>query len=100
MSINTPNDYTGILEGKNVIYVLMESIDSWLVTEEVMPTLTRLQKEGLNFTNRYASTFGGGQTINTEFAMNTGLYSVSNSKAIYNYDKNLYPFSLANTLKN
>lgn len=100
MSINVPNEYTGILEGKNVIYVLMESIDSWLVTEELMPTLSRLQKEGLNFTNRYASTFGGGQTINTEFAMNTGLYSVSNSKAIYNYDKNLYPFSLANTLKN
>lgn len=76
------NQYTGLLEGKNVIYVLMESIDSWLVMEEVMPTLYHLQETGLNFTNRYAPSFGGGQTINSEFAMNTGLYAVENSKAI------------------
>lgn len=94
------NDYTGILEGKNVIYVLLESVDSWLVTEEVMPTLYKLQQEGLNFTNRYSPAFGGGQTINSEFAMNTGLYAVENSKAIYNYDKNTFSNSLANVLKN
>lgn len=94
------NAYTGLLEGKNVIYILMESIDSWLVTEEVMPTLYYLQQTGLNFTNRYAPSFGGGQTINSEFAMNTGLYAVENSKAIYNYDKNQFSYSLANMLKN
>ena len=97
---NKENKYTGILEGKNVIYVLMESIDSWLVTEDVMPTLYKLRKEGLNFTNRYAPTFGGGQTINSEFAMNTGLYAVDNGKAVYNYDKNNFSYSLANMLKN
>lgn len=94
------NNYTGILEGKNVIYILMESIDSWLVNEEVMPTLYKLQQEGLNFTNRYSPSFGGGQTINSEFAMNTGLYAIENSKAIYNYDKNNFSNSLANMLKN
>lgn len=94
------NDYTGILEGKNVIYILMESIDSWLVTEEVMPTLYHLEQTGLNFTNRYSPSFGGGQTINSEFAMNTGLYAIENSKAIYNYDKNNFSNSLANMLKN
>lgn len=94
------NDYTGILEGKNVIYILMESIDSWLVTEEVMPTLYHLEQTGLNFTNRYSPSFGGGQTINSEFAMNTGLYAIENSKAIYNYDKNDFSNSLANMLKN
>jgi len=93
------NKYTGILEDKNVIYVLMETIDSWLVTEEVMPTLYKLRQEGLNFTNRYAPPFGGGQTINSEFAMNTGLYAVTNGKAVYNYDKNNFSTSLANILK-
>lgn len=93
------NEYTGILEGKNVIYVLMETIDSWLVSEEVMPTLYNLQQTGLNFTNRYAPPFSGGQTINSEFAMNTGLYAVSNGKAVYNYDKNDFNTSLANKLK-
>lgn len=94
------NDYTGILKDKNVIYILMESIDSWLVTEEVMPTLSKLMEEGLNFTNRYSPSFGGGQTINSEFAMNTGLYAIPNGKAIYNYDKNDFSYSLANMLKN
>lgn len=58
----------------------MESIDSWLVNEEVMPTLTKLASEGLNFTNRYAPVFGGGATINSEFAANTGMYSVDSAK--------------------
>lgn len=99
MSTVDDNNYYGILKGKNVIYVLMESIDSWLVTKDVMPTLYNLEQTGLNFTNRYSPAFGGGQTINSEFAMNTGLYAVENSKAIYNYDKNDFSASLANKLK-
>ena len=99
MSTIDDDNYYGILKGKNVIYVLMESIDSWLVTKDVMPTLYNLEQTGLNFTNRYSPSFGGGQTINSEFAMNTGLYAVENSKAIYNYDKNDFSVSLANKLK-
>ena len=99
ISKNIENKYTGIFKDKNVIYVLLESIDTWLVNEEIMPTLYKLQHEGLNFTNRYAPAFGGGQTINSEFAMNTGLYAVNNSKAIYNYDSNDFSYSLANMLK-
>lgn len=94
------NDYTGIFKGKNMIFILMESIDTWLINDDIMPTLNILSKEGYNFTNRYAPTFGGGQTINSEFAMNTGLYAIDNSKAIYNYDSNYYKYSLANLFKN
>ena len=94
------NKYTGKFKDKNLIYVLLESVDSWLVNEEVMPTLTKLSKEGWNFTNRYAPTFGGGQTINSEFSSNTGLYAIENSKAIYNFDKNNYTYSIANLFKN
>lgn len=99
VSTNDSNKYYDSLKGKNVIYILMESIDSWLVTKDVMPTLYNLKETGLNFTNRYSPSFGGGQTINSEFAMNTGLYAASNSKAVYNYDKNDFSFSLANMLK-
>jgi len=91
------NNYTGIFENKNVIYVLLESIDNFLITEETMPTLYKLQKEGLNFTNKYTPSFGGGQTINTEFAMNTGLYSPNDSN-IFNLN-NTYNTSIANVLK-
>ena len=94
------NKYTGKFKDKNLIFVLMESVDSWLVNKEVMPTLTKLSKEGWNFTNRYAPTFGGGQTINSEFSANTGLYALENSKAIYNFNKNNYDYSIASLFKN
>ena len=92
-----PNEYTGIFKDKNIIYILMESIDSFLINEKVMPTLYTLQQEGLNFTNKYTPFFGGGQTINTEFAVNTGLYSPNNEN-IYSLN-NTYQTSLANMLK-
>jgi phosphoglycerol transferase MdoB-like AlkP superfamily enzyme len=91
------NDYTGIFEGKNIIVILMESIDSFLVNEEVMPTLNKLSNEGINFLNRYSPAFGGGETINSEFALNTGLYS-NNDNNIYNLN-NTYKTSLANKFK-
>ena len=52
---------------KNIIMIMLESIDSWLVTDETMPTLTYLKNTGIDFTNRYSPAFGGGYTINTEF---------------------------------
>jgi len=91
------NEYTGIFKDKNLIYILMESIDNILVTEEVMPTLTKLRKEGINFYNKYTPFFGGGQTINSEFATNTGLYS-PNDVNIYDVE-NTYNTSLANKFK-
>lgn len=96
---NTDNEYTGIFKDKNVIYIMMESIDSWVVDKTTMPTLYKLQKEGLNFNNRYSPFFNGGQTINTEFALNTGLYSISDSDTIYDIDDVEYKYSLANMLK-
>lgn len=93
------NEYTGMFEGKNLIMIMMESIDEALVNEEVMPTLTRLSKTGLNFNNRYAPFFGEGMTINSEFASISGLYSISYEKAIYNYNENNFKYSLPNLFK-
>lgn len=91
------NEYTGIFKDKNLIVILMESIDTFLITEQAMPSLYKLSTEGLNFTNRYAPPFGGGQTINSEFSLNTGLYT-SLEGNIYNYN-NTYKTSLANKFK-
>ncbi len=93
------NDYTGLFKGKNVIYVMMESIDSWIIDDETMPTLKYLSETGMNFTNRYSPFFNGGQTINSEFALNAGMYAISNKETIYDIDDVLYPYSLANMLK-
>lgn len=94
------NNYTGIFKDKNLIMIMMESIDSWLINNDTMPTLVNLQNTGLNFTNRYSPTFGGGATINTEFSSLTGYYATVTKKPIYFYDKNNYDYSLPNLFKN
>jgi phosphoglycerol transferase MdoB-like AlkP superfamily enzyme len=94
------NEYTGIFKDKNVIFIMMESIDSWIIDEDTMPTLSMMMRTGINFTNRYSPFFNGGQTINSEFALNTGLYAISDRKTIYDIDDVDYSYSLANMLKN
>lgn len=94
------NEYTGIFKGKNVIYIMMESIDSWIIDQDTMPTLKYMMDTGLNFTNRYSPFFNGGQTINSEFACNTGMYAISEADTIYDIDNVDYKYSLANMLKN
>lgn len=94
------NEYTNIFKDKNIIMIMMESIDSWLIAKETMPTLTNIKNTGIDFINRYSPAFGGGSTINTEFASLTGLYAAVTNKPIYRYDENNYDYSLPNLFKN
>ena len=89
------NAYTGICKGKNVIFLQLEGIDDWLVTEEVMPHLCGMMKESLNFTDHYAFYNGGGSTFNSEFAVNTGFITpVSYSRNAYTFNANSFPDSM------
>ncbi len=98
-SLKQDNDYTGIFKDKSVIFIMMESIDTWIIDDDTMPTLKSLMNTGLNFTNRYSPFFNGGQTINSEFALNTGMYAISDKMTIYSMDDVDYKYSLANVLK-
>lgn len=95
----TENEYTGIFKDKNLIMIMLESIDNWLVTDENMPTMKLIEDTGINFTNRYAPVFGAGMTINSEFASVSGLYSITSDKAIYNYNKNNFDYTLPSLFK-
>ena len=90
------NEYTGILEGKNVIAVMLESIDDWLITPEVMPTLHSMMTGGINFTNLYTPDYASGYTFNTEFAFNLGVYPYSNGNVSYALTRSAFPHSIAN----
>ena len=74
---------TGAFAGKNLILIMMESVDDWLVTPEYMPNLYRLEQEGVYFRNYYAPIFLAAATFNSEFTANTGMiapeYQVRNS---------------------
>lgn len=66
------NEYTGMFEGKNLIYLVAEAFCPYVIDPELTPTLYKLSTEGFVFTNFYQpnwhqSTTGG------EFAALTGL---------------------------
>jgi len=94
------NDYTGMFEGKNVIFVQLESIDKFLVTKEIMPTLHGLSKNSINFNNHFSFVSGGGSTFNSEYMVNTGYTTpITLNKGAYTFSKNNYSYSLPNLLK-
>jgi len=92
------NAMTGKLAGKNVVLVLMESMDDWMIGQHT-PTLERLMGEGINFTRFYTPVFGGIRTFNTEFSINTGSFLSSQGGYAFDYVTNAYPQSLANRLR-
>lgn len=94
-----PNEMTGYFKDKNVICVMLESMDDWLLSEETTPTICRLMREGINFDKHIAPTFGGGYTFNSEFSFNTGYYTPksTSSASIYGYNK--FPYTAANMFK-
>ena len=92
------NAMTGLLEGKNVVLVLMESMDDWMIGQHT-PTLERLMSEGINFTRFYTPVYGGIRTFNTEFCINTGSFLSSQGGYAFDYVTNSYDQSLAGVLK-
>ena len=92
------NDMTGIFQGKNVVMVLMESMDDWLITEANTPTICRLMDEGINFTNFYTPGFGSARTLNSEFCMNTGIYLPTTGHYVFDYVTNSFDQSIASQM--
>ncbi len=90
-----PNDYTALLEGKNVIAVMMESMDTWMIDETYTPTLHHMMENGIHFSNYNAPFFGVGFTLSSEFAFNTGFYTPISAASASNFATNHFPYSLA-----
>ena len=90
-----PNDMTGTFAGKNVVLVLMESMDDWLITPQDTPTLSRLMEEGIQFTNFYTPGYGSVRTLNTEFCMNTGIYLPTTGNYVFDYVTNDFNETIA-----
>lgn len=91
------NEYTGIFEGKNLIYIVAESFHTIGVSQELTPTLYKLINDGFVFENFYVpnnlSTIGG------EFQAITGLYPENTILSTWRSGKNYFPYGLANKFK-
>lgn len=91
------NEMTGLLKDKNVILVLMESMDDWMIGEHT-PTIAKMMSEGINFTRFYTPGYGGIRTFNTEFCANTGSFLRSGGGYAFDYVTNTFDQSLASQL--
>lgn len=98
------NEYTGMFEGKNLIYIMAESFDGYFVDKELTPTLYKMIHDGFYFKNYYTPT--NLSTIGGEFSLLTGLLpdlAVLNNQWNGNYNNNghhnYYPYGLGNLFK-
>lgn len=88
------NEYTNVLEGRNVIVIHAESMQGIALNrtfngEEVTPNLNRLIKEGLYFSNFY-SQVSVGTSSDTELTFNTSLMPTQNGTAFVSYFDRTY----------
>ncbi len=65
------NDYTGIFEGKNIIFLTLEGFSYKCISPELTPTLYKMYNEGFKFTQFYDPLWGG-STASGEYANMTG----------------------------
>ncbi len=95
-----PNDYTGLLADKNVIYILAESFDETAIHPELMPVLTQLFERGMVFENYYAPHYYR-NTADTEFMVHTGFYpSRQVPLSMESYQANTFTNTLPRLLAN
>ena len=83
------NEYTNIFEGKNVIAIHGESMMTNLIGltfngQEVTPTLNKLSKEGMFFSNFY-SQVSVGTSSDSELTYNTSLMPTKSGTAFVSY---------------
>lgn len=94
------NAMSGIFKDKNLILVMMESMDDWIISEKYTPTIQMMMDQGITFTQHYAPIFSTGATFNSEFAVLSGSYSPNSGNAAYSYATNDYSQSLPHLFKN
>lgn len=92
------NKYTGMFEGKNLIFIVAESFCEIAVSEDLTPTLYKLVHEGFDFENFYTS--NNLSTIGGEFQALTGLYADNTILSSWRGGKAYYPYGLGNVFKN
>ncbi len=83
------NDYTGAFEGKNVVILLLESVNDAIIDENNFPNFYKMYSEGWHWVNNY-SPRNSCATGNNEFSAMTSLYSIYNNCTSNVYKNNTY----------
>ena len=99
---SSKNEYTGLFEGYNLIYICGESFDTPAIDPVLTPTLYKLANNGIVLTNYYNSFKN--VTTNGEYAMMTGMWpdlyrsegSGDTNGTFYATATNYMPYGLGN----
>ncbi len=83
------NKYSNMFAGKNLLFIHAESVQgftlgTYINGKELTPTINKLAREGLYFTNFYAQE-SVGTTSDTEFTLSTSLMPASSGTVAINY---------------
>lgn len=78
---SSKNAYTGLFEGKNLIFITAEAFAAEVIDPELTPTLYRLANEGIKFTEYYQPLWGG-STSTGEFSNLTSLVAANGTASI------------------
>lgn len=98
-SITPRNEYTGLFEGKNLIVIMLESVNDIIIDENLYPNFYRLYNEGWYWKNNY-SPRNSCSTGNNELSGMISLYSIYNSCTANYYKNNTYFTSIFNLFNN
>ena len=93
--ITPKNEMTGIFEGKNLIVILMESVNEMFINIEYFPTFYHLYNNGISFRNNY-SPRNSCATGNNEITLMTSLHTIKNTCVAHRYLDNTYFHSIFN----
>lgn len=91
------NEYTGMFEGKNLIWIVAEGFSTLALEESCLPTLSKMAQEGFVFNNFYNPIWYY-STSDGEFSTLTGLIPDSGTRAFYQVIGNSMPFGFGNML--
>ncbi len=89
------NEYTGMYEGYNLIFVVAEGFSPYAIDADLTPTLYKMQNDGFKFTNFYTPIWDV-STSDGEYTACTGLIPKSGVWSFYKSSENYMPYCLGN----
>lgn len=99
----TDNEFKGMLSGKNIIFLQLESFENFIINrkvngKEITPFLNKLAKEGLYFDNIYEQN-NGGNSIDCDLMVSASVLPLGETITAINHGEAVYPFALPRLLK-
>jgi len=88
-NITDINEYTGMFKDKNLIVIMLESVNDIIINEEDYPNFYKMYSEGWHWKNNY-SPRNSCATGNNEMSGMISLYSIYNTCTANNYKNNTY----------